>query len=275
MNCLSLICSSLLILPGFCLGQFPQDFQRSISSEDCKSIIDSVVSTSWKFKRSQDYYKTSFIPEKQGSQKIEFPCINKLNRNNFQLVFGIPHLSFEYQLRSGMQPVKFNDIGERVEQEKLNTTVILDRYFTTKNREYGYENNMLEVRFYPPRKYRPYINSMVAKNCENILDTLSSRLSFNDSLDYYQYKKKREIFRKDVELYSSCLYGMDTIMAAKVFGKPSLIIKHNEWEYRTSNYYQRGIYSGNGMTLLFNENGKLNSIYYIFGKPLYDPNPPY
>lgn len=64
---------------------------------------------------------------------------------------------------------------------------------------------------------------------------------------------------------------MDTLEVLQVFGKPSLINKKKEWEYRTGNSFDHGEYNGNGMRLHFYENGTLSYIEYIMDVPIFDP----
>ena len=250
---------------SYLLIEFQNNRLTKITENNCAGTLQ-YINKNWKYAKARNYYKTSFTPDRQGIKKIEISCISKLDRHVFQNIFGEPHLAFKSKITTPMQKREWDDEGNEIQPELIDNQNIIYRYYTSRSpREY--ENNIMEVTFYPANIYREAINRIETKNCQNIIDTIKARLSYIDSLDHYQYKSENK-FLNDVRLYSTCLYGMDTAAVIPIFGRPSVINKERVWEYHTNDTNYDGQYRGNGMKLYFYENGTLSNIEFIWEIPI-------
>lgn len=244
---------------------------KMITTTNCTGTVD-YIKENWKYQSIQNYYETSFTPNNQGMKEVKIPCIEHIDRQQFHKIFGKPNLSFTRTALVPMQKVEWNDKGKEIKPKPIDNHIIIDRYYISSYSIDNYETNLLEVTFYPAVKTRQAFNKIVTKNCQNIIDTLKSSLIFNDTLGYYQYQKKNEHEQiKDALLYSSCLYSIDSSTVRKFIGNPSAIIKENEWEYRMSDYFNNGKYTGHGFRFYYSIDGTLSNIDYIYSIPLISP----
>ncbi len=215
------------------------------------------IANNWEYQTQQDYYKTSFNPVEQGVEKLEIPCINHIDRELFQNIFGTPNLSFIHS--STLLKIDKNNQNTVKPNQKTR-----DRYYTSPHFVDNFDFTLLEVDFYPATQNHPVFNEIRVINCQNITDTIISRLSYIDSLGHYNYTKKGEKdLLRDAQLYSSCFSEMDSSMVRTLFGKPSVIINKTEWEYRLRGGEQKG-YS---FKMSFNSNGTLSAINYLWVVP--------
>lgn len=257
---------------NYLIIELEHDRLKKITATNCTGTVDYIVKN-WEYQINQDYYETSFNLDRQGIKEVDLPCLKHIERQLFHNIFGKPNFSFTRTTVVPMQKIEWDDKGNQTTPKTVDNQIIIDRYFISSYSIDYYDISLLEVTFYPASNRRQAFNRIEVKNCQNIIDTLNSKLSFNDSLGYYQYEKKREYeLIQDAHLYSSCLFGMDSSTVNRLFGRPSATVKETEWEYRMSDLHYKGQYMGNSFKFYFYYDGTLSNIEYVYSKPMISPS---
>jgi hypothetical protein len=79
--------------------------------------------------------------------------------------------------------------------------------------------------------------------CKNAVDSFKANWQYLDSLHYY----KTKLTNQDIEYYSECFKGMDSVNVKKIFGEPSRRYKGYQeicWEYNLDKSDGEKFYTG-------------------------------
>lgn len=262
------------VIESYLLIEHEYDRLKRISITNCVETTDYILAN-WRLLYDKGYYETSFTPVGLGIKELNMPCINQFDRELLQNILGKPNKSFTKKTLSPMQKVEWDDKGKQLPSKVYDNSIIIDRYFTSLTNINNYDASFLEVTYYPASSKGWVSNKIVAINCSNIIDSLRLRFQFNDSLKHYQYNRKWKneyTLVQDAQLYSSCLFGMDSSLVRQIIVKPSAISKEREWEYRLTSRYDRSRFIGNGFKVIFNDDGTLLTVDYLYLIPFIEPD---
>jgi len=212
----------------------------------------------WEYVIGHNYYKSGFTPAKQGKKDIDATCLEHIDQEGFELIFGKPNSGYTYSHMTAMKPMEWDDKGRKTSTKSRSSNKKTNlRYHTSPlDPQWGYPGSFMTVMF---ESITGEVVKMWETNCVGLMDSIETKWNYIDSLEYY----KMNFDMVEMNLYSECLLPIDSNEVVEIFGKPSARNPYYptpQWRYYINPNKYEDEYKGSYLVFDFSKSGVLSSI---------------
>lgn len=234
---------------------------KDIWITNCEGSRDEFLAN-WEYVIDHDYYKSGFTPAKFGKKDIDATCLEHIDQEGFEIIFGKPNSGYAYSHMTAMKPVEWDDKGKKTSTKSRSSNKKTNmRYHTAPlDSHWGLPGSYMTVMF---ESITGEVVKMWETNCIGLKDSIETKWNYVDSLDYY----RMDFDMVEMNVYSECLLPIDSNEVVEIFGKPSSRNPNYptpQWRYYINPNDDKDEYKGNFLVFDFSKEGVLFSIHLSF-----------